>query len=385
MPFDSNTFYVGVNFGWFLGAYGWDIGSYFNSKGAPNLTDDEFDELISAYFHHLSLYKINVVRIWLFEKFEGIHIEGYDTSSDQLNADHRLDYTDQKQFFSRVQMIMIKAAENEIQIYWTLLDAALLLSTNKPPQWYAPLMRLVLTSSKLRDNFKNDILTPFLEALLPYQEYVFGIDVMNEFDWTWRKAGYQKSTVLHAMTDILGCIHKKYPYSCTASFSGHHELNDIKNDDFINAIDFFDYHRYYDPNTPKNSHHGVLPQWENKDHYYKNCIIGEIGHKYSGNEELDESKQATSCRSVMNQTITNGYSGVLLWRYSAEGDRHRLLKGVIENHDTSSVKNFITNFISVANTSKLQGGNRLLFEGFERRVWVEILTFYDTIPQNRVT
>lgn len=394
MPFDPTKFYLGVNIAWLNHAYGHDLGHAFhdlaNTFGFPWPADPpqdlKFEEIVGAYFNHLELRKIKVVRWWLLEWLEGMTFSGTSYMSPNLGDHFGLDrYLTSVE--PRVKIIMRAAHQHGIQIYWCLLDAAALLKTNSPPAWYIPLFRFLVSSA--RANFKADILTPFLDTLLsmntsvhpsvPYTQNVFAIDIANEADWSWLNGTVSRNDMASFVSEVHQQIALRGLKS-TVSFANYSQLEG--HNDF-NFVDFYDYHRYYDPDRPNSKDHGDLPVWVNG----KACIIGEVGHQYGKKKDkgkLDEVKQASSCRTVMQQALGRNYAGALLWRYAPVGDVHRLLRRA--SGDTAQVVNspapstFLNGFILASGGSTAGGLNP--YQAYERQVWDGVKNF--VIPPGRI-
>ena len=95
--------------------------------------------------------------------------------------------------------------------------------------------------------------------------------------------------------------------------------------------------------------------------------MGEIGHKYLGSGlPLNETWQRQSTRKIMDEALANGYIGCFLWRYSAMGDNHRMLK--LASSDPGSTMTSRLSFLQLFQTQ----ANRT---GLERPIWNEIRAF----------
>jgi len=390
MPFEPTKFYLGVNIGWLNGAYRHDLGRAFKDAWpadpppdpqyppSDRRHDQQFAEIMNAYFAHLHFRQIKVVRMWLLEQLEGMTFTGHSFMSPSIGDFFGLDnYA--TYFEPRIKIIMETATIYRIQIYWCLLDAAGLLSSNYPPNWYRPLIKFLV--ERARNNLKNDILLPFLNTIAPFQANVFAIDIVNEVDWTWASNGgmLDRSSVASFIHDIYDFIKAQSSFASTASFANYSQLN--ARSDF-NFVDFYDYHRYFDPAATGNVDHGNLPNWSRS----KSCIVGEVGHYYTHNpsEAVDETKQAQSSKTIMEQALSRNYSGVLLWRYAPVGDAHRLLKLTKSDTGTLSapLSNFLQGFIAAAATATSGGQNP--FVDYERPIWNDVQVFTSTIPAGRI-
>ena len=413
MPFDANKFYLGANIGWINGAYRHDLGRAF-MKYSPSTPppdhryppsdprhDQEFYKIIKAYFTHLSFRNIKVVRMWLLEGLEGMSFVGASykrvSKLDKFSLDNYSTYVE-----PRIKIIMNEAQRYHIQVYWCLLDAAWLTNEDdmKNNPWYRLLLKHLVENAGA--SFKYDILLPFLGTIKPFKTNVFAIDIANEVDWIWRKKimGMGRSTVVSFVHDVYNFIAGYLPspdrYYCTASFASHNELMKpvTSQQEKVDFLDFYDCHRYFDPAAPANSDHGHLPKWLSS----KACVIGEAGHKYYGNvtKMVDETKQATSSKTLMDEALAKDYTGVLLWRYAPVGDGHRLLK--LTKGDTGNVSypdtvlsSFLTGFKAAAAkaaAAMVTPGTPIPsgqdpFTDYERPIWRQIQPFVSTIPLSR--
>ena len=373
MAFDSSKFYLGVNLGWLNIEYGHDLSFSFFEDWPPGIPEKtNFKKCIDAYFCHLNLRRISVVRIWLWERLEGLEF---------LNT-NQFAYKDEKEFFERIDIIMEAASHYRIQVYWCLLDAAGLLKENTQGELCTrqrEIFTKLVTQSNVRNSFKDSILRPFLNLLNKYIEMnvVFAIDMVNEIDWLWNKSsgvGLSRDAVEVFALDIFKCIKENCSrLDCTTSFASYSQMTKEGGTSFI---DFFDFHRYYSSKCCLfDSNHWTLPRWTNS----KPCIIGEAGHYYADEKaDMDETKQSQSCGTLMKKALLRGYSGILLWRYSpVGGGRHCLLKfpGV------DSFQNELDSFITVANTCQ---GSINAFNNYERAVWQEVKVSIQSIPSDRI-
>lgn len=419
MPIDPTKFYLGVNIGWLNGAYGHDLGRAFNgvSPAEPppepsslpsdpssdpqsdRLQNQTFFDIIHAYFEHLNRRQIKVVRMWLLEQLEGMTFTGRDplkpAKGDSFGLDHYSTYVE-----PRIRIIMREAKARNIQIYWCLLDAAGVLPGNKPPLWYGHLLNHLI--KRACNNFKNDVLLPFLNSITPYKENVFAIDIANEVDWLWSKdrdkSTDEKREVKEkpSRSSVAGFTKELYKFinsydpslKTTVSFAKYSEL--CRDSDF-DFIDFYDYHRYFNRNLGgssksvksdlkdlENSDNGTLQKWTKS----KPCVIGEVGHCYpdksNPTQAVHEKDQAESSKTIMYDALSKNYSGVLLWRYAPVGDAHRLLR--ITKSDTGELcyplNKFLQKFIAaVSSTTPIENP----FIEFERLIWVEVEKFTQEI------
>jgi len=412
MPFNPTKFYLGVNIGWLNNAHHHDLSFGFRQTQnpdppypTPQHPNTTFEDIIDAYFMHLKIRMIKVVRMWLLETLEGMDNQKLLPPFTQSDTFSYLNWPtpgNNTPFTDRIKIIMEKARADpnaapnsprsrNLQIYWCLLDAAGLLSSNKPPPWYRPQFAHLVNT--MRGNFKQDILLPFLNLINSYQANVFAIDIANEIDWCWAKKGgvipiigpiiswirgpkigisLPRSSMASFAKDMYSFIKAHSSFACTVSFAHYSELKKswTTEHDF-DFVDFYDYHRYLTPGAPSTDDNGELPYWSES----RKCIIGEAGHHYKSKTGINEGLQASSSRALMDQSLARGYSGVLLWRYAPVGDDHRLLKRA----GTGTLNSFMTNFIA-ARTA----GSTNPFTLFERSVWNQIQAFAGTIPPGKI-
>ncbi len=376
MPFDRSKFYLGANIGWLNEAYRHDFSYAFSDGWSPTPSSNtDFQDIVDAYLFHMNSRRMKVVRMWLFEQLEGMTFSG-PTLTPPYASSATFAYRDWGAFTTRITTVMTSAQRYGLQIYWCLLDAAGLLSINTPPAWYRPLFAHMVNT--VRANFKNDIVLPFLTAINPFQANVFAVDVANEIDWAWHGSGgmLPRADVANFVHEVYDFIKAHSTFDVTTGFASYAQMTTGTDFSFL---DFYDYHRYFDPTAAATSPHGEPPTWTGS----KACIIGEVGHEYSSGASMNETLQASSTRRVMDLALSRNYGGVLLWRYSPVGDSHRLLRLTTADHgisSTSTLADFLTRFRAVASGSST-GPHP--FAEFERPVWNEVDSFAGTIPPAR--
>jgi hypothetical protein len=159
-----------------------------------------------------------------------------------------------------------------------------------------------------------------------------------------------------------------------SQFKQYYDKNRDKNK--IGFLDFYDYHRYYDPIKSTDFDKGELEFWD--DNHWP-CIIGEVGHEYGDDPRdyadpftgqtqklVDEAAQKNSSKVVMENALNQGYLGVLLWRYTpVSEDAHRLLI-----RTRSQISQFHNEFHNVVRAS---AGSPLPFRPFERLIWKDCI------------
>lgn len=387
MPFDSTKFYLGVNIGWLNNAYRWDLSSTYNDDRAPiTYPNVQFEDMIDAYFSHLQFKQIKVVRMWLLEGLEGMGLFPSPPNYFQL-APSTFTYNKWVDFKKRITIIMKKAEKYNLQIYWCLLDAAWL--TNKKDMithiWYKPVFKFLVEKQTARDNFKKDILLPFLKSIYQFKANVFAIDIVNEVDWIWDKGIVDRINAVSFVKEIYNYIKNNSPHLCTVSFHNYEGwTGTVPQNEKVDFLDFYDYHKYFDPAAKKESKHGDLKDWPGG----KSCIIGEAGHKFYGKQCISQEIIASTGKELMEQALERKYSGILLWRYTpVSNDQHRLLRlcachpGTSGSPSKTVLSYFLTQFKAAA--LKFPYGDNNPFEDYERPIWSEIHQFVGTIPNNR--
>jgi hypothetical protein len=398
MSFDPTKFYLGVNIGDLHDKHGHDLSiGFLHSKTGwsrePLLdttsgTDIGFNNIIEAYFKHLKIRQIKVVRIWLLERLEGMTFSG-----------GKFSFRNWTDFRTRIDHIMKTAHANGIQIYWCLFDAAELLSSNTPDSSLRSYWTTLWKNDLVNGVNSNDIkarIEQFLDCLLSsYPDSVFAIDIVNEVDWTWSQSvgmmlpaprGRQaQPTVIPFVKAIYDLIPRNF--RCTASFAHYSEFTKYQQQ--FNFLDFYDYHRYFMPNKPDDTDNGDLPTWKDPDDTGKACIIGEIGHNYAGKKgekPFDENKQASSSETIMQQALKEKYSGALLWKYTPVDTRKqrllRLTRTDTGDPSTGTLAQFLNNFTNAASTPSPGVPNP--FSDYERLVWNNVSSFASKIPLDRI-
>jgi len=382
MAFDPSKFYVGVNIGWINDKYRHDLSTPFvDTWSVEQYPPAGFQTLVNAYFTHLVSRNMRVARFWVYEKFEGLDFL-LTRASFVYRATDFFVYRDWPGFRDRIGLVMQAAAAHNILVYWCLLDGAAVLNVNHPEAWVRPTMHHLIET--VRSNFKTDILLPFLDAVTPFEENVFAIDIGNEMDWCWAATeggDFSTTTIIDFINEIADFIHAHSSLKCTCSFGKLSEL--MANKAALSSLDFFDYHRYLTPGAPARdstgniNDHGDLIDWPAAD---KPCIIGEVGYNYPSGATQDDALQTSSTISILTSALTKGYLGALLWRESPTENLWALLK-----YDSQGIApaTIIETFIQRFTTTITSSGPGS-YAAFERPLWNPVTTFIGTIPAGRM-
>jgi hypothetical protein len=316
-PVGHDWFATGMNYPW-IGTYGCDIGP--NQIAAENVSHPNgtrFDGTagrwiarLQADFRRLKAWGIDVVRIWAFERGEGLTWE--------RAGDHWVVSGIHPQFLSHVAAITQTARNEHIRIYWTLLQ-----SKNFHPHEYreegigsrrmSEAFYFMLMNEASRRRFFERAVRPFIDRLLQprYRGGLFAIDLMNEPDMLWfarrsnvleaisrmrpdlrssipriierlyprhlRSAGpLQEQRVITLLVEMAQFIRENYEntilisagFAYANTFQRHHYL-------FNRLFDFYDFHLYDVVDvtnlTPS------LPRINSSEIGNKPCLIGECG------------------------------------------------------------------------------------------------------------
>jgi hypothetical protein len=381
-PSGSPWFVKGLNMPW-MGYYGRDIGC--NALLPTTTTSFDRNRLIE-YLDRIHGWDIPVLRIWAFEKGEGL-------TWNDANDPQTITGLDQT-FCDNVAIIIREARRRGIRIYWCLLDALNLLSRNQrvrlgvefergvvggpaPRETLLPvvvvhgrhdytriamILRRLVTDPGCKESYITQALLPFVDILRDPSNHpeqtLFGVDLANEPDALWRSTlteggGMTQNDVVSWLAEMASRVkdHLRDRRAAADSvlvsigFGGVAGLRQAKSR--LGDLDFFDFHAYDVMNVRNTS--GNLPQYSSLQ-TSKPCIIGECGlggqvqrrsrprlrGAYSGaTVTLDHlfQDQETCIRNYLRTACANGYAGCLVWEFG--GQHSRVGQGVLLSHEAT--------------------------------------------------
>lgn len=331
------NFISGINFPWFEGQYDHDFGdnsvmTYIRDKHLRQLnvmppsgpitayynSGSHKDKLLK-YFDTMSKMGFSVVRIWAFERFEGLKFKG-DGSVDGIENNLKDNFKE----------ACALASSKELKVYICLLDTWALwgdikfnntqLSDQLKKELVQALDGLIKDDSKC-DSYINNAVVPLLSGIPA--DSIFAVDVLNEpegilkdergSNWNYSDLTWKRGLVQNFIKRCARAIHehndlkdKNIKVSC-----GLQKKDNIDKLRPLGVLDFYDYHEYSDT--------GYLDQWKTGD---KPCIVGECNVKNYSNDP----QEALVIEAFFNNAIDKGYAGCLVWSFETNytaGDKEK--------------------------------------------------------------
>ena len=321
-------FVKGINWPW-IAAYGHDIGRNQTVVWGRDRDPPYFAPVfLESEFQRMHQWNVHVVRIWTFEKAEGLTwVE--DPSGNRICI-RGLDET----FRQNVSHIINAAHRHNIRIYWCLLNGNDFLGDSRPSK--DALMR-IYSSNQCKRSYIENALLPFVQFLLDNdQGTTFAIDLVNEPDalsrsTRWRGWGRSPDRVISWLAEMASEIKGYLERSSqeltrilvSTGFCEHETITDYHGrlDDLF---DFFDFHAYNTLSVSDTS--GDLPPYSSLG-INKPCIIGECGlggqfirripiiRHFSYTLEEVFNLQSRCIQNYFNHALQDGYAGCMVWEY----------------------------------------------------------------------
>ncbi|MEM3159992.1 MAG: hypothetical protein QXJ74_04335 [Nitrososphaera sp.] len=315
-----------MNNGWFADKYAVDLGyNQFSgselwhwphtdpipidlSKPDPNpprpLLSDH-PELIDQYFSQV--HGIDVVRIWVFERLEGIR---FDASNRIIGIDNDL--------LDNALAILNSANVHGVKVYFCLFDSWVV--KHEPPQglpasrlsdynrWNAAVKNIMKSIVENPSDFVSLVLQSFVNAIANHPA-VYAIDVMNEPEgMTLNTLTVSNSSMRNYISQCCSVIRPRLKASVGCMRSGTAKS-------YSNLpIDFCDFHSYQ--NTAS------LVPYSASGYNNKPCIVGECGYPV-GRPVADRSaNEVQAAKDYVTLALNKGYSSCLLWNsYTSDANR----------------------------------------------------------------
>lgn len=320
------TFTVGINLPWIDDQYDHDFG--YNMTRKPDVAYDLqpmfSKENFERYISDISGMGIKVVRLWLFERFEGL------TFSD---TGHVINPT--SDMFTNLREACTIAKKYDVKFYFCLMDTWGILSDDlknspkgDPRQKYAGIINGLITTKDKRDSFLQAAADILNDDII--KKSVWAVDVINEPDGVLRDRSMQDEECGNIDTGITFDHLTEYINDACETIkekTGHRVSCGIRKEVFEqftakikNSVDFFDIHHYdNDGNLPTPAHLG------------KECIVGECGQGDRG--EKNDSKQKIAVKKFLENSKDLGYSGCFVWDYGfKDGNKPLALINGDETH-----------------------------------------------------
>jgi hypothetical protein len=309
---------TGVNDPIFSGRFGNDLGynqfsgnqlwhwpytdpvNYDFTKPDPNPPRPLLSEqpgLIDQYFSEVQ--GIDVVRIWLFEKLEGIR---FDANRKIVGIDNDLR--------DNLLAILNSADAHGVKVYLCLFDAWVV--KREPPSGLPP-SRLPLyeswyqtTRNTMKDivdnplDFLNNVLRPLVDSIVGHPA-VYAVDIMNEPEGMTQDTPVVSDSSMRSF--ISQCCNMLRPeikasVGCMRSSTAK-SYSDL-------PLDFCDFHSYGEVAS--------LDSYRPSHYHSKPCIIGECGYTlYNTPVASRSANEVQTAKDYVNLALGKGYSGSLVW------------------------------------------------------------------------
>jgi len=292
--FDEKFFALGVNLAWLDGQYDHDFGkNEVMGYDFRAYDEQQHKDNLDAYLKDISLMNVRVIRLWLFERFEGLKFDqGNVTGIDDGMMNNIAD-------------VLQMAKKHGLYLYLCLMDTW---GVSAHSQEHLQRLNDIISKEQVRKSFIDNALKPLVSDSRVKGNRIFAIDVMNEpeglYTSIWR-ADIELQDVINFVKECASAIHENSDFKVSCGFQHYQTLMDNK--DTLKDLDFYDYHEYNDD--------GALIPYTNLG-LEKPCIIGECGQK---NETYDDKMQSSAVRGFLKSAWKNGYAGCLIWNYNYKG------------------------------------------------------------------
>lgn len=292
--FDERYFAFGINLAWLDGQYdhdfgknevlGYDFRAYDDKQKKANL---------DSYFKDIKEMGAHVVRLWLFERFEGMQ---FDNNGNVKRIDDGL--------IKNIADVLSLAEKYNLYLYICLMDTW---GVSTHSEKLLPMLNSIIANEDVRKSFIDNALNAFISDTRLKTNRIFAIDVLNEpegmYNSIWRRE-IEWSDVLKFINECVSTI-QTVNIRASCGFQHYHTL--IDNKDALKSLDFYDYHEYNDD--------GNLVPYSNLT-LDKPCIIGECGQK---SEKYDDEIYDRAVANFLDNSWKNGYAGCLIWYYNYKG------------------------------------------------------------------
>lgn len=263
--------------------------------GPPWYNPDTTSEIVSEYLEDIDNIGIRMLRIWVFEDYEGLKFNagGYVTNVDP-------------QMFINIDDFIERAKSENFYIYWCMTDY---LAYDWRPQAWKYLN--IITNKIARGYYITNALMPFV---LRYKEHptFFAIDIMNEPEFViagdtgnWTTNGTTWDVMRSFIADCVSAIKSIDPNILVSCGSVWHNEENVKAGRFSGlGLDFYDIHIYN--NT------GNLPDLDSLN-VDRPVLIGECGQSHSSG--WNDTIQDNVIKNIIQNAHNYDYAGVLPIHY----------------------------------------------------------------------
>ncbi|MGH9909191.1 MAG: hypothetical protein ACRD32_00980 [Nitrososphaerales archaeon] len=292
--FDERYFAFGVNLAWLDGQYDHDFGTNEVMGHDFRAYDDKQKKgNLDAYFKDISKMGAHVVRLWLFERFEGLQ---FDSNGKVKGIDDGL--------VQNIADVLSIAEKYNLYLYLCLMDTW---GVTVHAQQHLSKLNSIIANEQVRKSYIDNAVKRFVSDTRLKTNRIFAIDVINDpegmYSSIWKR-DIEWIDVIKFINECAKAIHTvNIRVSC--GFQRFQTLLDSKDD--LKYLDFYDYHEYNDD--------GDLVSYSNLT-LDKPCIIGECGQK---NEKYDDEIYDKIIAKFLGNSWKNRYAGCLIWNYNYKG------------------------------------------------------------------
>ena len=290
--FDERYFAFGVNLPWLDGQYDHDFGKNEVLGNDFRAYDDEQKKAnLDAYFKDISEMGARVVRLWLFERFEGLQ---FDNDGNVKGIDDGL--------VKNIADVLNVAEKYKLYLYICLMDTW---GVSVHSQQHFSKLNALIANEEVRKSYIDNALKKFISDTRLKTNRIFAIDVMNEpegmYSSVWRK-DIEWADVIKFINECASAI-STVNIKASCGFQSYQTL--INSKDQLD-LDFYDYHEYNDD--------GYLVPYSNLT-LDKPCIIGECGQK---SVKYDDDIYDKVVAKFLDNSWKNEYVGCLIWCYNCK-------------------------------------------------------------------
>lgn len=292
--FDERYFAFGVNLAWLDGQYDHDFGTNEVMGHDFRAYDDKQKKAnLDAYFKDISKMGARVVRLWLFERFEGLQ---FDSNGNVKGIDDGL--------VQNIADVLSVAEKYNLYLYLCLMDTW---GVTVHAQQHVSKLNSIIANEQVRKSYIDNAVKPFVSDTRLKTNRIFAIDVINDPEGMYSSIWKRDIEWIDVIKFINECAQAIHTVNIKAScgFQRFQTLLDSKDD--LKYLDFYDYHEYNDDGDLVSYSHLTLD---------KPCIIGECGQK---SEKYDDEIYDKTVAKFLDNAWRNGYAGCLLWYYNCKG------------------------------------------------------------------
>jgi hypothetical protein len=293
--FNQEFFALGVNLAWLDGYYDHDLGRN-EVMGHDSGAYSEYlhKENLDAYFKDISRMNVRVVRLFLFERFEGLK---FDQKGNVTGIDDDM--------MNNIANVMDVARKHNLRLYLCLMDTW---GVSVQSQEHLERLNDIILNEQVRKSFIDNVLKSFLSDSRIRHDSIFAIDVMNEpeglYTSIWR-ADLEWVEIIDFIRECTAAIHEKSRFRVSCGFQHYQTLVEYRKE--LNGLDFYDYHEFNDD--------GTLIPYSNLG-IEKPCIIGACGQR---DEKYDDKIQHKAAEGFLKNAWRNDYAGCIIWNYNYKG------------------------------------------------------------------